>query len=336
MKNSFFILLLLPILFVVSSCKKKTYVVPTVEIFRISMPSSPLIDVEFDNLGRTGYVISNNAIFKTTDTGKVWRRVSFLDTNIVFLKVCVIDSQWVYFTAKNTLYNKYLTYRTTDAGHSFMQMNSGTKDFHATEFISASTGYMEHAGQVYITVDGGNNWTLTNFPASLGTPMDLIEFRDINEGVALSFANNRIFVTHNSGATWQEKTSISAPANNFRNIKYSRDHKITFALASGSSDNGWFWSTDTCHTWTGDKQTAVMDEKHPRMEVADLFKGSGFGAGDHNLFYTNDNGVTWEPRYNQNGESLIETFTEITMVNDKLAFATTKEGTLIQIKLGNK
>jgi photosystem II stability/assembly factor-like uncharacterized protein len=242
----------------------------------------------------------------------------------------------VYITAKNTLYNKFLTYRTTDAGRSFKQINTGAYDYHATEFISASTGYMESAGQVYITVDGGQNWSVTGFPAAWGTPIDLIEFQNTAYGIALSFANNRIFVTHDSGVNWLELTGVASGATNFRNIKYSADLQMTMGLCAGLSDNGWFCSLDFATNWVGDKNIAIPDEKHPRMEVADLHKTTGFGAGDHTLFYTKDNGLNWEPRYDQDGQSLPETFTEIFAVNPTLAYAATKEGTIIQIKLGNK
>jgi photosystem II stability/assembly factor-like uncharacterized protein len=340
MKKTALFLLLLSLAVMVQSCKKKTYVVPTLEVFRIHLHTAPLIDVEFDKKGKNGYVISETGIWKTIDTGKAWRRVNFLDTNTVFLKLCVIDSQWIYVTAKNYVYNKYLTYRSTDAGLSFLQMNTGSKEFHATEFITSSTGFMESTGQVYITVDGGMNWSLTGFPSALGTKMDLIEFRDDSYGIAMSFSNNRTFVTQNSGVTWHEKTNLAAPASAFRNIKFSKEVSLmdmrTIGLATGASDNGWFWSSDTAHTWNGGKNIAIPDEKHPKMEVADLYKGSGYGAGDHTLYYTSDNGINWQPRYDQNGESLPETFTEIFAVNPKLAFATTKEGTLIQITLGNK
>jgi len=165
----------------------------------------------------------------------------------------------------------------------------------------------------------------------------LIEFKDLTSGFAMSFASNQLFMTTSGGNTWYTMTYSNA--NNFRDVKYSKQGDHVIAKATGTSDNGWFVTTDFGLNWTGAKNTyidAMKGEKHPVMDVADLYDERGYGAGGHNLFYTKDGGVNWEPRYDQNGASLPETFTELYAARADRAYVTTKEGTLITVTFGNQ
>lgn len=319
-----------------SSCKKKVYTVPTLQVFRQTLSTSSLVDVEFDYKECTGYVISSHEIFKSIDTGSHWRRLLFADTNIVLQKVCVMDSSIVYVLAHNAVYNKNIIYRTQDAGATFQVINGGLYDYRAMEFVSPNIGYMESGGTVNATVNGGASWNSTpGFPA--GNMCDLIEFKDLTSGFAMSFATNQLFMTTTGGNTWY--TMAYSNANNFRDAKYSKYSDHVIAKASGSSDNGWFVTTDFGLNWTGAKNfyiDGMKDQKHPIMDVADLYNERGYGAGNHNLFYTKDGGYNWEPRYDQNGASLPETFTELYAARADKAFVTTKEGTLITVTFGNQ
>ncbi len=98
--------------------------------------------------------------------------------------------------------------------------NAGTAvTFKSVFFINSNTGFVcGSGGNVYKSVNGGVNWTLSNSGISSGNGnLNCITFKDENNGTITADSGN-IFITTNGGDEWSLETSGSSY--NLLKVKY--------------------------------------------------------------------------------------------------------------------
>ena len=108
-------------------------------------------------------------------------------------------------------------------------------------FINANTGYVcGDAGNVFKTVNGGVNWTLSNSGIS-SVKLNSINFRDVNNGTAVG-NNGAAYVTADGGVNWNSQAS--GTSYNLLKVKYFNDSLV----AVGEYGT---LITNTSGAWTG-------------------------------------------------------------------------------------
>jgi len=112
-------------------------------------------------------------------------------------------------------------YKTLKTTSSISSYNVGSSvNLYSITFKDANTGFAcGDGGNVYKSVNGGVNWTLSNSGIS-SVKLNSITFRDFNNGTVAG-NNGEIYVTADGGASWTAQTS--GTSNNILKIKYFGD-----------------------------------------------------------------------------------------------------------------
>jgi photosystem II stability/assembly factor-like uncharacterized protein len=130
--------------------------------------------------------------------------------------------------------------KTSVSASSFNIYNTGTSvNLYSIYFIDANTGYVcGDAGNVYKTVNGGVNWTLSDNGIS-GGKLNSISFAGANHG-SIAADNGIIHVTTDGGDSWT--TEASGTTNNLLKVKYFGSERYVtgeFGTLLQSSGSGW-------------------------------------------------------------------------------------------------
>jgi hypothetical protein len=172
----------------------------------------------------TGYIGSNNEIYKTTNSGATW--------NLIYTATGG-QIETIFFINQNIGFasSTARVFKTTDAGVTWNSISipSGTRPTDM-KFVSNSTGYFATSnGRIYCTTDTGDSWNLVY--SENNAPLK-----------AISIINNKIFIVGNYN-------SIVPSCNAF--IVKSTDginwNKECFSVTSNtvSSSNSIFFVTET-------------------------------------------------------------------------------------------
>ncbi len=161
-----------------------------------------------DSVGYATGLMSSK--YKTTNKGKDW--IAEFPTpplgewNLMFVNA----------TTGYTVGNGLKVLKTTDSGKSWFKtiLNDNFKD---VWFASENTGWIVGDG-IYKTTNGGENWTLLNFPyEQTGTGYGGIEslyFLDSLTGFAGTWGS-KIFKTYDGGETWVRKDPVNSDSSFF-------------------------------------------------------------------------------------------------------------------------
>lgn len=135
-------------------------------------------------------------MFKTTNRGANWSKVTLTDSLGLFYSINFANSQNGYACGTGGKITK-----TTDGGNTWINLTSGvTTDLRSVYFINTNTGWISGAsGVIKKTTNGGINWASQN-SGSPTANLTSILFSDENNGRASG--NLGVFKTTNGGLNW--------------------------------------------------------------------------------------------------------------------------------------
>lgn len=167
----------------------------------LSTTSEIFTDIEFVN-SNTGYAVgSYGRLLKTTNAGDNWTSHTIDNPGSLLLSIDFVDESIGYVTGDWGVIMK-----TTDAGASWVQQATPLQfnNINSANFIDANTGYTSSSQGVLKTIDGGNNWVLTNTPTG---NYYKVQFKE-NFGYAVS-TNGKIIKSTDAGANWIEQATVT-------------------------------------------------------------------------------------------------------------------------------
>ncbi|MDD3080148.1 MAG: T9SS type A sorting domain-containing protein [Paludibacter sp.] len=230
--------------------------------------------------GAYAETVSKTGLYKTTDGGISWTKVSNVFSSSSF-------PNFVYFWNENeglTMGDAYPNenfelYTTSDAGQTWEPVPSGQMPSGNSEWgLNSSSHVVVRNETIYFTTSGGrlfksndkgHNWTVINTPATSNSYLSA-DFKNDNQGmVVISDATNndyRVYTTDNGGTTWDQQDGDYWF---LKRIKYDPVHEVYF---STSSLYGLAYSADNGKTWT----------RHPSF--INLAVGSVNVLPDHKIF----------------------------------------------------
>ncbi|NOS86392.1 MAG: T9SS type A sorting domain-containing protein [Ignavibacteria bacterium] len=254
--------------------------------YDINYNSSQFLDVN------TGFVIGNNAIFKTMNGGLNWQYLfssvygmHFIDYNtgyavnssylykttnggINWSTVSPVNAREVYFINSVTGFagDSYM-YKTTNSGLNWSTIE-GIGPFLQLEsfiFVNSSTGFAVGAnGKIFKTVNGGDNWiTLVSGTTEY---LNSITFYGPNTGFVCG--DNVLLKTTNSGNSW-----FNSYNNNFLFNSVSFSNSTTIYV--GGFHGAFYKSTDEGNSW----YSAVTGPRNNLKSVFFPSMDTGYCAG---------------------------------------------------------
>jgi photosystem II stability/assembly factor-like uncharacterized protein len=184
---------------------------------------------------KIGYALQGNGgLYKTTDAGNSWSRVSDSLSINMNGQIFTLDKNNIFFSSISKFY------KSTDGGQTWMTYSfSETPQQYVGEeindmcFIDNQIGYLLYFYDLFSTSDGGKTWIKIQSPKCKN-----IFFISKNVGYALS--DNDIIKTEDAGKTWAAIGSVTDSANKIRFI----NDKVGFLL-----DWSFYKTTDAGLTW---------------------------------------------------------------------------------------
>jgi photosystem II stability/assembly factor-like uncharacterized protein len=268
---------------------------------------------------RPGYLLAhvkwNNQILLTDDNGETWKYTNFVqsmwtDTSLEF-EFSHFDHETVYASTASFQSGKEI-FRSKNGGMDWAAI--GTMDFRATSCITESPrdeGNLIVGGredQILRSTDGGDSWSLVYDGGNTSYTFKDIEFAPLKANNVYALKENYFASTiellkgSNSGATWQEVSTLSNEMATDLAVSYS-DPEILYFCDSlhiyRSRDQGLTWERiDSGYAYDAD--FCLATQKHPnwvwmleefdflrstnqgdswkRIETPDLY-GGNFGEG---------------------------------------------------------
>ena len=174
--------------------------------------------------------------------------------------------------------------------------------FTGINFVSNQIGYGTHASKIYKTTNGGKNWqTIKNSTISY---LEDVVATSIDSAFAFG-TYGYIYYTYNSGQNWDslhfDSTSSFITAHVFDHdslwfIGYRYDYTIIYKTGDG------------CQTFTQDTIQGIIGSQDIEVNR----KGKIFIAGqkvnflDRSIFYSDDQGLTWNPLNAVNANQVLD------------------------------
>jgi photosystem II stability/assembly factor-like uncharacterized protein len=222
-------------------------------------------------------------------------------------------------------------------------------------FPSSKIGYLRTSTQLYITFDGGDNWSLQNdttyfrcaaFPSEntgyMVGPEDTI-YKTTDQGktwssqrrsgrdpcmyavdtntVFVADYNAHLYSTVNGGASW---VVLEAPRY-IRDIYFFDTFTGIAVTAEGihrTVDGGISWEQVLSTTMTYGPIRGMYMSK----------TGFGCAVGQRSIFISHDSGASWEFRFKQDGMGLNEFMNDVYFIDDITGFAITESGNIYKFR----
>jgi photosystem II stability/assembly factor-like uncharacterized protein len=276
----------------------------------------------------TGWVVGENFVYKTTDSGTGWEtQDSVLGTWCEALYA--IDSlTLVYADSPRGIR------RTSDGGTTWNTTDSENYYYFDFKFINDLLGFAAcgsssstDSGIVRRTIDGGETWTTIGsvYLPNDGYDFEGISFVDSLNGWAVSYTG-WVYNTTDGGFSWSFQDSVGL-SNYFQYVP-CRDIQFT------TSDSGWVVgglsgetlvarTTDGGQTWSTDFLYPFSSCSLREIEMINSQVGwfAGANNGGAMLAKTTDGGITWQDQLPfQAG------FESISIVNENVGYAVGDNG----------
>jgi photosystem II stability/assembly factor-like uncharacterized protein len=242
-------------------------------------------DLWFSDLNTGVLVAGLNPIYRTTDGGRTWNKVS--ETNGDTLKVVrFIDAKTGFAAGGNSS-----LYKTSDSGRTWAKKPlPAPKSLGTLFFPNATTGYAAGEGSVFKTTDGGDSWLLAS---NTGKGISSLWFTSAAVGYLTDSATGSLEKTTDGGLTW---TSLAA--GNSHPLLGVRFLDASTGFAYG--DSGTVLKTGNGGvTWT------AKTPDHPDVSISDIriidANNIWLVGYDPNLtgylYKSTDGGSTWQSRF---------------------------------------
>lgn len=204
--------------------------------------------ITVDSTGRL-YVAGNSSLYKSDDQGLTFTKVK--DFDIWIGKIIIDDNGDMYLLGMDGAY-----YLSRDGGNSWNKVNvpvsaSGIElqDLYIDNSDSSKTMYLSTWGDgLFKSDDGGTNWQSMNSPQRYNYTLIKSQGGKLVLGTIYG-----LYVSSDSGATWQAKTNKSGTVQQSKIIDFAIKADGTIYGSSygcHGPGNGVFVSLDDAETWT--------------------------------------------------------------------------------------
>jgi len=234
---------------------------------------------------------SGNIIAKTTDIFENWEIKSQYDNEII--SCFAVDEKTLFSIMADTLWDFYVM-KSSDGGATWQEKQKIWQSVDRLYFFSEQLGFIVGNGY-YRTIDGGENWILTNFSEWFGT----IFFVDKNLGFAGSQMCRHgcwgnLFMTNDGGKTWSYRASTLVSSIVF--VDDFTGYHINYWSIIKTTDKGMNWGkvyenkSDSNGYNIGLNRLGFMDEQ-TGWAVGYAEWSDSNGAG---ILATNNGGENWD------------------------------------------
>jgi photosystem II stability/assembly factor-like uncharacterized protein len=244
----------------------------------------------------TVYVgVDNAEIWKSTDTGSTWQRVSATPGGWGPI-VLAFDSRATYAWAFDTVDNLYKLYKSSDGGVSWATVSSPIP-YPTALAASVASGfvYTGGVGSFCRSADSAATWTCSQFA---GFPIRIVEVPASARGAVprvLAISQGGVYVSRDGGATWAHADG------ELGSVRYVgvlvSDASGSLALAGTetqvfrSQDRGDSWTPASAGLRSSSVAALAVDPKNPSKVWTAV---NGFaGSPKSGLFRSADNGLSW-------------------------------------------
>ncbi|MCC6723217.1 MAG: T9SS type A sorting domain-containing protein [Saprospiraceae bacterium] len=200
--------------------------------------------------------------------------------------------------------------------------------------LAPSNGQVIYAGSAVVakSIDGGNNWTITNNGQMLdGGPVSSMAISYLNEDIAYvttaPFNGNKgnVFVTKNGGGTWEQITH-NLPDRFYMDLELDpTNDAIAYIAIGGYGSSHLFRTKDYGETWE-DIGAGLPDLPTNAIAVDPLFPTNIYVGNDLGVFSSVDDGLSWQTYLDGLPEAAVVFDLKISPANRKLRLATHGNG----------
>jgi photosystem II stability/assembly factor-like uncharacterized protein len=239
------------------------------------LPSAlPGLDICFLNR-QVGYIMNNNEILVTTDSGTTWAVLMRISSGIRM----AFKNNYGYIIAHSGV-----IYKSTYMGLGWNKLTTGISDnFTGLSVISKDTVFVTGDKKLYSTFDGGLNWNTSNITSFSITSSF---FTSSNVG-HVGCSNGNVYKTIDGGKTWTLKSSTSSSSRNINRMYFADDNTGFISRGYGG---GILKTTDAGEIWK-----SIVGTSDDINSFFFLDSQNGFIAGGHGvIFKTTNGGATWE------------------------------------------
>lgn len=238
-------------------------------------------DIAFQN-NTTGYATSGNSIYKSTDGGITWNRITPVVPNAANLAV-TNDGKVFIVSLTNQVF------KSTDGGATFtptVLASSGLMDIY---FTDNNIGYTAGDAGVFKTIDGGVNWNIVNPATGLSlTPGAFKSIVATTTGQVWVSSANDIYFSGGGLGNWTKSLySGGGPTGNTMSISALAGNVVYAASGDGklfkSVDGGANFVLKT--TFTGSLFY---------QDVHFVDANTGYACYVNRIYKTSDGGTSWQ------------------------------------------
>lgn len=230
---------------------------------------------------QTGFALTGNRIFKTTNGGQSWSAGPYISAEYGFSDFHFVNENEGFTAGSFGAFAK-----TTDGGATWINsVTPYTNGLFAVWFISSTTGYIAGASnQIGRTTNGGASWITT-------TLEDVVGFYDIQFSGSTGYAvgwYGAIYKTTNTGVSWSRENVPGSSGENLYSVSLNGSET---ALASGQY--GAVYLRNASSTWYDVNPRRLGSSTSIAWATAEkgfVTLSSGY------LLSTTDSGETWSER----------------------------------------
>lgn len=237
------------------------------------------LDIEFS--GTTGYIMGYDRIYKSSNSGITWNKLSGLIASD-FRSIQVVSPDTV------ILSNRYNLYKTFDGGQHWQSIvvNAEGNILNDISFVNSRLGFgTGYGASIYKTTNGGSTWTAVYPPNPSSWSWDKIYF--VNKDLGFAFYDSGItsLRTDDGGVTWTTFENVET----IYTIHFVND---TTGFIGGE-DGAIYKTTDAGVTWSVLNGTFKYGEAIFGLFFTDINTGYLVGL-DGRIKKTTDSGLTFQ------------------------------------------